>query len=196
MQMKPQLILASQSPRRRELMGTMRLPYTSVDVEVDEHLDDVASMAPDRVVLTLAERKAAAASALHAEQWVLGADTVVYAQGHVLGKPVDAQDARRMIALLRDAWHEVHTGVCLITPDGTRHLRHACSRVHFVALTDAQVDAYVGTGEPFGKAGAYAIQGTAGMYIDMIEGSFSNVIGLPTQAVHALLSAAGFPLPL
>ncbi len=194
--MNPELILASNSPRRRELVGLMQLPFMCVDAEVDERLDAEHSKDPAQVVQTLARRKAAAAAAKYPGRWVLGADTVVYAQGQVLGKPEDAADARRMVALLQDAWHEVHTGICLITPSGEEHLGHACSRVHFVHLTGQQMDAYVATGEPFGKAGAYAIQGTAGMYIDRIEGSFSNVIGLPTQAVHAMLAAAGFPLTL
>lgn len=194
--MNPELILASKSPRRRELMGMMHLPFISVDAEVDEQVDEGDAQEPGQVVQTLAQRKAAAAQAVHPGRWVLGADTLVYARGQVLGKPTDAADACRMIALLCDAWHEVHTGVCLITPDGQRHLHHECSRVHFIGLTEEQIAAYVATGEPFGKAGAYAIQGTAGMFIDTIEGSFSNVIGLPTQAVRAMLGVAGFPLPL
>lgn len=190
--MEPMLILASKSPRRRELMGLMHVPFEAVDANVDEHVTG----GPLDVVMALARRKAGAVAAMRPGSYVLGADTVVYAQGSVLGKPQDGADARRMICMLRGAWHEVHTGVCLIAPDGRALQHHECTRVHVVPLADAEVDAYVATGEPFGKAGSYAIQGAAGMYIDRIEGSFSNVIGLPTQAVRALLMQAGFPLTL
>ena len=186
------LILASKSPRRHELIRHMNLPFTAEDADVDEHVAGT----PQDVVLTLAQRKAQAVSRHWPERFVLGADTVVYACGQVLGKPTDAQDAMRMIGLLSDGWHEVHTGVCLVAPNGQIRMHHECTRVHFVHLSQEQIAAYVATGEPFGKAGAYAIQGTAGMYVDRIEGSFSNVIGLPTQAVHALLRAAGYPLTL
>lgn len=120
---------------------------------------------------------------------VLGADTVVVAGGRIMGKPADVSDARSMLQALSGAVHEVHSGVALYTR--TRRLAEVVTtRVHMLPLTDDEIDWYIETGEPWGKAGAYAIQGRAARFIDWIEGSWSNVVGLPIATVHRLIRDA------
>lgn len=188
------LILASASLRRHQLLDSMQVRYAWVDADVDEGY----AGPPDETVLALSLRKAQAVQHLHPQAFILAADTVVYAGGSVLGKPRDAQDAWRMLHLLSGAWHEVHTGVCLVSPrqDAAApnlppDLHHEMTRVQFLPLTDVDIAAYIQSGEPFGKAGAYAIQGIAGMYIPQVQGSFSNVVGLPCHAVRGMLRAHG-----
>ena len=120
---------------------------------------------------------------------ILGADTVVCLDGEVYGKPHDAKDAERMLTALSGCWHEVYTGVALLTPEKTFQA-YDRTRVHFTQIRQAEMEAYIRSGEPFDKAGAYAIQGRAGMFVDRIEGSFSNVIGLPQALVRDLLIQA------
>ncbi len=190
--MAGKLVLASASPRRRELLSSMRIPFIVDQADVDETLTGD----PREITAALAERKARAVLRRHPSDLVLAADTVVYAEGQVLGKPMDEEDARRMIGLLQGKWHEVHTGVCLADGLAGRVVtRSEMTRVRFAAMDDGQISAYVASGEPFGKAGAYAIQGMAGMYIPEIAGSHTNVIGLPTALVREMLSQASFPVP-
>ena len=177
------LILASGSPRRKELLDTMGLSF-SVDVS---DADEFASGTPEEMVLELSRRKAQAVAPRHSGAVILAADTLVYAR-EVLGKPHSAGEARRMLAELSGSWHSVYTGVTLIdTRSGKTLSRVDVTRVHFVPLTSEEIDAYVATGEPLDKAGAYAIQGQAGMLIDRIEGSYSNVVGLPTALLRSML---------
>ena len=184
------LILASASPRRHELLRQIGLDFEVYAADVDEH----AEGDPAKVVCLLAERKAKAAFARYPGRVILAADTLVYAKGEVLGKPRDEADALRMIGLLRDDWHEVYTGVCVIDRYGHEHTGADKTAVHFMPISDDEICAYVNGGEPFGKAGAYAIQGVAGAFISGIEGSYSNVIGLPLHLVKALLGKAGIKL--
>ncbi|MCL2810475.1 MAG: Maf family protein [Clostridia bacterium] len=180
------IILASGSPRRRELLGYMGIPFEVMVTNVDEI---VAHPTPD-CALELAIRKArAAAQALAGSQkgLILAADTVVWCEDQLLGKPVDEADAKRMLALITGRWHEVFTGVCVIHPSGREETLLERSRVHLVSLTQAEIAAYVATGEPMDKAGAYAIQGLGGAFIDKIEGSPSNVMGLPMAQTRELL---------
>ena len=173
------IILASNSPRRRELLAQMGVDF-SIDVpDIDEH--DAST--PQDTVRALALQKARAVAARHAGERavILSADTVVFA-GEILGKPRDREDARRMLTLLQGRWHEVYTGVCALhVPDGRHEVRVECTRVRFAPLT----------GEPMDKAGAYAIQGRAGMFVERIKGSSSNVVGLPMATVRELLMAFG-----
>lgn len=176
------VILASGSPRRSEILTLMGVPYV-VDVpDVDEQCEGDARA----VVLALARRKAEAVSRRRAGAVVLAADTVVDCDG-ILGKPVDAGDAERMLRRLSGRWHEVYTGVCVINQDESRS-EAACTRVHFMPLSKGDIDGYIRTGEPLDKAGAYAIQGMAGMFIDRIEGCPHNVMGLPMALTKQLLS--------
>lgn len=176
------LILASSSPRRQELLSRMGLEFIVFSPDVDEALFG----SPEEVVSQLAERKALAAAERFKEDVVLAADTLVSINGESLGKPQDDQDAARMLRLLSGVWHQVHTGVCVIS-DGRKLLDHVVTQVLFTRLNETEIADYVKSGEPFGKAGAYAIQGIASMYVEEIRGSYTNVVGLPTSKVRELL---------
>ena len=169
--MNQTILLASGSPRRRELMQNAGIDFVVDAVDADETF----SGEPEETVLTLSRRKAEAAAARHPGETVLAADTIVYHDGRVLGKPADAA-----------GWHEVYTGVTVIRA-GAAASRCDVTRVHFIPLTDAQIDAYVATGEPMDKAGAYGIQGGAARFVDRIEGSPTNVIGLPMALACEML---------
>jgi len=178
------LILASGSPRRKELLTTMGLDYT-VDVS---QVNESAQGKPEDMVIELSGRKARAVAERYDSALVLAADTLVYGNGHVLGKPESEEDAFAMLRMLSGQWHEVYTGMTLINTESGKCIQRAeCTRVHFAALNDEEIKAYVSTGEPLDKAGAYGIQGRAGMFIDRIEGSYSNVVGLPTAALRLML---------
>lgn len=187
--MAGRLILASSSPRRRELLLSMGLDFEVVQAEVDEGLNG----APETVVQQLARRKAAEAARRFPQDYVLGADTLVAIDGEALGKPRDLKDAARMLRMLSGRWHQVHTGVCLMAK-GREYLACETTQVRFCALEEEDIRRYCASGEPMGKAGAYAIQGMAGMYISEIRGCYSNVVGLPTARVLGLLKESGFEL--
>jgi septum formation protein len=184
------LILASASPRRAELLTLAGIAYEVAPAAVDE--TPLEREGPRDYVLRLARQKASACAATPRAHGaaVLAADTVVVARGELLGKPVDASDARRMLEALSGRAHDVHTGVVLLA-GGREWPEVATSRVRFVALSDAEISWYIGTGEPEGKAGAYAIQGLGSRYVDWIDGSWSNVVGLPVAAVYRMLTRAG-----
>ena len=181
------LVLASGSPRRRELLAHFGIPFAVVPSGADE----AATGTGLTQVAALARRKGADVFARHASLPVLSADTLVCLDDLVLGKPLDEGDARRMLRLLSGRWHSVHTGVCLHLPGGAVLERVETTRVRFATLSDAAIARYVATGEPMDKAGAYAVQEIGGILVERIEGSPSNVIGLPLSAVAALLAAAG-----
>lgn len=178
------LVLASGSPRRKEILSTMGLSYI-VDVsQVDEH----AEGSPKQMVIELSGIKARAVAQKHKDSLVLAADTLVYGAGKVLGKPADPQDAFAMLRALSGDWHEVHTGLTLINTKNGRCIQASeCTRVHFVDLSDEEIQAYIDTKDPLDKAGAYGIQGRAGMFIDKIDGSYSNVVGLPMATLRNML---------
>lgn len=183
MELKLPLILASGSPRRKEILDLMGLQYT-VDVS---DADESYESHPEDMVLELSARKAAAVAARHPDALVLAADTLVY-NDKVLGKPSSEAHAHEMLCALSGRWHSVYTGLTLIDTQSGRQLRRAdMTRVHFVEMTPEEIHAYVKSGECMDKAGAYAIQGRAGMYIDRIEGSYSNVVGLPMDLLRRML---------
>ncbi len=189
MNMPQKIILASASPRRRELMG-----YTGLDFIIQAaDVEETGHGTPREIVEQNALLKGRAVAERHPDNVVLSADTVVAVQGQVLGKPKDEEDAVRMLRMLQGVWHEVYTGVTLLWP-GHEKTVSDISRVHFSPLTDTVIRRYVRTGEPMDKAGAYALQGIGGMFVDRIEGSYSNVIGLPMAVVRALLMEAGFEI--
>ena len=188
--MAQSLILASASPRRRELMAYTGIPFQVITADAEE----IKAGEPEALVMENARRKARAVWRLHPDSVVLGADTIVYQNGAVLGKPRDQEDARSMLRSLSGAWHTVYTGVCVIEPDGKADSRCDASRVWFLPLTEADIARYIASGEPMDKAGAYAVQGRAGMYVSRIEGRYSNVIGLPMHLVREMLQKAGFVL--
>lgn len=183
------LVLASQSPRRAELLRNAGYEFTVRAAGIDETLREGEDA--ERHVVRLAFEKAQACSS-EADEIVLGADTIVLIDGEVLGKPRDAADATRMLGLLAGRKHEVLTAICLRC--GAQVTQETASTVvWFGNLTAEQIREYVATGEPMDKAGAYAIQGLASRFIERIDGSYSNVVGLPVAVVskhlrHAKLS--------
>lgn len=179
------MILASASPRRKELLASMGVPFEIITADTEE----AANGNPKDVVMQNARLKAAAVQKDHPARMILGADTVVCVDGQVLGKPKDKDDAFRMLRSLSGRQHKVYTGVCLLH-DGRADVRCDETDVYFTPLSDDEIRRYIETGEPMDKAGAYAIQGIAGMYVEKINGSFSNVIGLPTALVRLMLQAA------
>jgi len=192
----PGLVLASTSPRRAELLRALGLRARVVAPRVDEN--GRRDESPDEHVLRLAEAKARAAAAGLAAapgDVVLGADTVVVKGSTVLGKPADAADAERMLRLLRGSTHEVLTAVCLVRTDDRRSARALeRSRVRFRAYDDETIRRYVSSGEARDKAGAYAIQGLGALLSLGIEGSWSNVVGLPLEILPELFAAVGVDL--
>jgi len=184
------LILASASPRRT---GLLREAGYAFDVE-PAHVDEsgLAGEAPRAYVLRVAALKARAVAASHPDDLVLAADTTVVIDGLMLAKPSDDDDARRMLGLLSGRTHDVLTGVVLVCA-GRESSAVADTRVRFRPLTRAEIDWYVASGEPQDKAGAYGVQGLASRFVEAVDGSYSNVVGLPVGAVRALLDAQGFP---
>jgi septum formation protein len=184
------LILASASPRRAELLTRAGIDYEVAPTTVDETPIDGED--PIEYVLRLAREKATACAATPTARGaaVLAADTAVVAGGALLGKPADAADARRMLETLSGRVHHVHTGVVLLI-HGREIPDVATTQVRFAELSDAEISWYIRTGEPEGKAGAYAIQGLGSRYVDWLEGSWSNVVGLPVATTYRMLSRAG-----
>ena len=183
------LILASASPRRRELLASLGVPFDVVAGDVDETLEAVPLR---EAVARLALRKARAVAASRPATVVVAADTIVVIDGRALGKPADRAEARSMLQTLRGRTHEVMTGVAVLDAASGRHATETViSRVTMAAYSDAAIDAYVAGGEPLDKAGAYAIQGAGGALVTGLEGSRSNVVGLPLAATAALLRRFG-----
>lgn len=179
------LVLASQSPRRRELLATAGILFTVRAREIEEVR--APGELPDPYVRRLAYAKTEAAWEDRGEI-VLGADTVVVLGQDVLEKPRDAADARAMLRRLAGREHTVVTGICLRHPGGVE-IDSSTTRVRFSPLTDAEIDAYVATGEPMDKAGAYAIQGLASKFVERVDGCYFNVIGLPLSQVYRYLKS-------
>jgi nucleoside triphosphate pyrophosphatase len=179
------LVLASASPRRAELLKAGGFQFSVVPATIDE--TPLPEEWPADHVRRLAREKALAASTVVPGAAVLGADTVVVADNTILGKPRDLQDARRMLRLLQGRTHQVYTGVALWRLGAIRDAVEVTA-VDFVTMTGEEIEWYVASGEPLGKAGAYAIQGLAARFVSRIEGSYSNVVGLPLAVVYKLLS--------
>jgi septum formation protein len=181
------LVLASNSPRRRQILADAGIPFVVRVPNVSEELRSGESAVA--YVCRLAEEKAFAVP-LGPDEIVLGADTVVLVGDQVLEKPRDAADAARMIALLSGRVHEVITGICLRSA-ARKIVDTDTTRVHFVQLDEREIAEYVASGEPMDKAGAYAIQGRASKFIDRVEGCYFNVVGLPIALVYRHLKALG-----
>lgn len=188
-----QLILASQSPRRRELLTLMGIPFVVDAPQVDES----CALGARDAVLELSQRKARAAAVKHPGQVILASDTLVAVDDRPLGKPQDQADAFHMLKSLAGRWHQVYTGVCAISADGVCFAQVDATDVRFGSMSDEAIRAYIRTGEPMDKAGAYALQGIAGLWIEEIRGSHTNVIGLPLSLTRRLLEQCGLhPLGL
>ena len=188
---RPELILASASPRRRELLKQIGVePGRVVAADIDE--TPLKDETPRRLVARLAEQKAAAVAAGHPGAFVLAADTIVAVGTRILGKPTDEADARRMLELMSGRAHKVLTGVALIAPDGRRGARLSETRIKFRRLSDADIEAHLAAGEWADAAGAYRIQGLAGADVAFISGSFTGVVGLPLFETKNLLTGLGW----
>jgi septum formation protein len=186
----PPLILASASPRRAELLAKAGFEFTVQPADVDEAV--LPGERPADYVLRVARAKAHAVAATSRESGsaVLAADTTVVVGGEILGKPAGREDAARMLSLLAGGVHDVLTGVVVVA--GERELTEVVlTRVHLLALSPDEIAWYVESGEPEGKAGAYAIQERAARFVDWIEGSWSNVVGLPVATVDRMLKKVG-----
>jgi septum formation protein len=182
------LVLASTSERRQQILAAAGIPFVIRAPNVPEQraLDET----PDAYVRRLAEQKAFAVP-MHTGETILAGDTVVVIDQHILEKPRDQSDALRMLRLLSGRDHEVITGICL-RRDSQKIVDSATTRVHFVQLTEPELTAYVASGEPMDKAGAYAIQGLASRFIDRVEGGYFNVVGLPMSLVYCHLKSLGY----
>src|SRR5208337_4067384 len=181
------LILASGSPRRSELLRNAAIPFIVEPAHVPEQ--SLPNEKPQDYAQRLARDKALAVHAWHLADAVLGADTVVVVDEHLLEKPADKRDAARMLRLLSGRAHQVITGVCLVAA-GLVQTEAEITQVVFSALSEDEIGYYVGTGEPMDKAGAYAIQGIASRWIERIDGCYFNVVGLPVPRVYRMLRAS------
>jgi septum formation protein len=197
-----QIILASASPRRKEIMEKMEIPYQVIASNVKEEVEETE---PDQMVQALARLKTGAIkeeakSRTEADRdiIIIGADTMVFYKEHALGKPRDEADAARMLGMLSDAVHEVSTGVSIIIMhrDGREEefAFSVCTKVTVSPLTEQQIFDYIATGEPMDKAGAYAIQGKFGIYIKEIEGDYYNIVGFPIAEIYAVMLRYGIDL--
>ena len=178
---KNPLILASASPRRKELLEQVKIPFIAIPSHIDENGEkgDFSD-----ICTRLAEKKALSLFTPEKTNWILGADTIVVKDGGVMGKPLNAEEAFIMLNKLSDGDHEVITGFSIVDPSGCLAISsYVATFVKFKNLTDEEINFYIKTGEPFGKAGAYAIQGIGAFMIKSISGSYSNVVGLPLFAV-------------
>ena len=187
---RPRLILASKSPRRSELLEQAGLTFSVIPSNFDESA--VAMFEPDSYVITLAESKALDISQKHPGSWVIGADTIVLVDGIILGKPASGDEARDMLKQLSGKIHQVLTGYCICCKKTNRFFSGIVrTDVQFKKLNDAEIEWYIQTGEPFDKAGAYAIQGIGTFLVKSINGSYTNVVGLPVCEVVAHLINEG-----
>ncbi|MFD2612566.1 Maf family protein [Paenibacillus gansuensis] len=189
------LVLASSSPRRRELIENLKLPYEVTASHVDESTPE--GTAPSDIVEMLSVRKAeAVASLLSAgeagKRIVIGSDTIVVLDGEVLGKPEDEEDAFRMLSRLQGRSHQVYTGICCIAVDtGQREVAHRITEVEMKNLSGDRIRSYIATGEPSDKAGSYGIQGIGATLIEKINGDYFNVVGLPVALLSDMLERFG-----
>ena len=178
-----QVILASQSPRRQELLGLLKLPFTIRIADIDETMDPAKS--PFDEVARISQQKALAIDHEQGDL-IIAADTIVVCDGTVLGKPHSTQEAKQMLRLLSGRAHQVMTGVTVLW-GGKAHSHTEVTDVIFRPLSDAQIDAYVASGEPMDKAGAYGIQGGAALFVERIAGDYYNVVGLPICRLQQML---------
>lgn len=183
------LVLASSSPRRRELLSRVGLEVVVFEPKVEERYE--SPFEPERAVEVALRKAGAARRALGEALPILGADTVVVLDGAPLGKPRDEEEARRMLRALRGRWHEVVTGLALLVPGKGALTDLVVTKVKMRNFGDDEVEAYVRTGEPLDKAGAYGIQGLGGLLVEKIRGCYYNVVGLPLSRLAEMLRAAG-----
>ncbi len=183
----PKIILASGSPRRSEILASVGWEFTKYPPDIDE--TELEGETPDDYVLRLAHEKASRVADKHPNEIVLGADTTVVIDRQIIGKPVDLNDARRMLQMLSGNLHEVLTGIA-IARNGEIRSAVQRTRVKFATMSDAEIDFLSENGDPLDKAGAYAVQAQAALFIEEIEGDYWNVVGLPVSLVYKLIMSA------
>lgn len=184
------LVLASGSPRRKQLLSELGLTFETLSADIDETV--LPGEAPEQLVRRLALAKAAAVASQRPDAWILGADTIVVIDGMILGKPGDTSEAAAMLSRLQGRVHHVFGGVAIINPArSAQHVFVRTSAVQMIALTAGEISAYIQTGEPMDKAGSYAIQGIGAHLVAAVEGSYTNVVGLDISAVVAGLRELG-----
>lgn len=183
------LILASASPRRVELLKRLCVEFEVIPANVDEDID---GLTPWNTVMTLAERKASKLARENRDCYIIGADTLVFLDDMLLGKPHDEGAAVDMLKKLSGRRHSVYTGVCIFSPDGRKIVANEKTDVVFDELSEKDIFDYVKSGEPFDKAGAYAIQGLASVFVKKIDGNFENVIGFPLCTIRNMLKELNF----
>jgi septum formation protein len=179
------LILASGSPRRAEILSAVGCPFELDASGIDETLKPDED--PKAYVQRLALEKAGAVASKRESGLILAADTTVVVDDQLLGQPEDDNDAQRMLKLLSGKWHEVLTGVALLRIGGKPNLGIETTRVRFAVLSQIEIDWYVSTGEPRGKAGAYGIQGKAALFVEEVSGDYFNIVGLPIRLVYKMI---------
>lgn len=191
----PPLILASKSPRRSEILNNAGIPFMVEGGNFDESLfpyESEKTNNPGEYACELARQKAFEVARKRTYGLVLGVDTIVHINGQVLGKPVDDKDALRMLLLLSGRWHEVISGMAIVNVlSGTVISCFETTRVLFKDMNYKEMEAYIRTGEPEGKAGAYAIQGIGALFVKKVEGCFLNVVGLPVDKLVSMIKEAG-----
>jgi septum formation protein len=188
-----ELILASASPRRRELLARLAIPFTVLPANIDERV--LPHEVPRSYTMRVAHAKAEHVARQFPNAVVLGADSVVVLEQQILGKPQDVADARRMLTCLSGREHHVLTGVAVLHQARQfAALDVVSTLVRFRTLAASAIEAYIATAEPLDKAGAYAIQGAAAAFVELWEGCYTNVVGLPLRRTAALLQAAGLPI--
>jgi len=184
----PKLVLASGSPRRSEILESVGWEFTRDVPDIDE--SESPGESAETYVQRLAQTKAETIAARHVGEIVLGADTTVVVDDQIIGKPVDSEDARRMLKMLSGNWHEVLTGVAIVN-NGETSVGLQNTRVKFAKMSEAEIDFLVEKGDPLDKAGAYAVQAQAALFIEGIEGDYWNVVGLPISLVYKLVNETG-----
>ncbi|PLR93717.1 Maf family protein [Bacillus sp. T33-2] len=186
------LILASSSPRRKELLENLHLTFEISGSNADESFDP--GLSPEEAVMALAFRKASSVARHFPDDYVLGSDTVVVIEGTILGKPAGSQEAFEMLKMLSGKTHSVYTGVSIVAPEKKVNF-YEKTEVTFWELTDDEINTYIKSGEPFDKAGGYGIQGFGSMLVKRISGDYFTVVGLPVSRTVRELRRAGLPLP-
>ncbi len=188
-----EIILASASPRRAEILSNLNVKFTAIPSQVDERPH--AEEAPADYIIRIARAKVVDVARQLKSGLVIGADTIVVFEGKILGKPVDDEDAKRMLYALAGRWHAVMTGVALLDVKSKKEVvDFEKTLVRFAPLTEEEINWYLTTGEQRDKAGAYGIQGYAGLFVEEIAGNYHNVVGLPLPLIYRLVKRLGYSL--
>ena len=191
----PKIYLASKSPRRHEILRGLHIPFEYIESPYEEKISDVADLAPEEKSAKLASLKAMYAANAMDSGLIIGADTIVVDGSEILGKPKDRADAKRMLAELSGKKHRVITGLSLVDAGQNKTYSHSeITYVYFRELSEKDIETYLDTNEPYDKAGAYGIQGHAGLFVEKIEGCYFNVVGFPVVAFNNIMKAAGYDL--